>query len=241
MERVADLAGGAERLFGSRGAARQWIDYRLGELAAGALLLGSAEHAQQAQRGDAVAASNAVVWARRRFNGQLQALLAELAAQRPYSSPSDLADLVAGYRDAIGDIDQALPGEDHEADSLLRRAPGAAASAPRLAAVAPAPAPAPAHAHQSGASATLRAQVHDSILHWLRGEGRRDIDAIEFDVPFATLGMDSLATASIAVDLEQRLGMTVVPEVLFDYQSINELAAFLERQRSQPALAAHAS
>ena len=52
-------------------------------------------------------------------------------------------------------------------------------------------------------------------------------------VPFATLGMDSLATASIAVDLEQRLGIPVVPEVLFDYQSINELAGFLERQRHQ--------
>jgi acyl carrier protein len=98
--------------------------------------------------------------------------------------------------------------------------------------VAAAPAQAPARAH-GGASASTRALVHDSILHWLRTEGRRDVDAIDFDVPFATLGMDSLATASISVDLEQRLGVPVVPEVLFDYQSINELAGFLESQRHQ--------
>jgi acyl-CoA synthetase (AMP-forming)/AMP-acid ligase II/alkylation response protein AidB-like acyl-CoA dehydrogenase/acyl carrier protein len=235
LARVDELASGAERLFGSRFAARQWIDYRLGELAAGALLLGAAERMQQQDGADALAASNAVVWARRRFNGQLQALLSELAAQRPYSSPSDLINLVAGYRDAIGDIDQALPGEDHEPDALLRRSPpaaGAQAMPAPAQPVAAAPAQAPARA-PGGASATTRALVHDSILHWLRTEGRRDVDAVDFDVPFATLGMDSLATASIAVDLEQRLGVPVVPEVLFDYQSINELAGFLERQRHQ--------
>jgi acyl carrier protein len=42
--------------------------------------------------------------------------------------------------------------------------------------------------------------------------------------------MDSLATASIAVELETRLGMTIVPELLFDYQSVNELAGFLQQR-----------
>ncbi|WP_051971276.1 AMP-binding protein [Massilia sp. 9096] len=236
VARVGELADGAERLFGSRGAARQWIDYRLGELAAGALLLGAAEQAQESEHDGAraLAASHAVVWARRRFNALLQALLAELAAQRPYSSAADLAAVVAGYAESIGDVDQTLPGEDREVDALLRRAAPAPAFAP---ASAHAPAPTLAHA-PAHASAALRAQVHDSILHWLRGEGRRDVHAVDFDVSFATLGMDSLATATIAVDLEQRLGMAVVPEVLFDYPSINELAVFLERQRESGAPAA---
>lgn len=252
--RVAQLLEGAERLFGTRAATRQWIDYRLGELAAGALLLGAAERAQDSGQdgphagpGDAatrgLAASNAVVWARRRFNGQLQSLLAELAAQRPYSSAADLAAVVAGYADTIGDIDQALPGEDHEIDGLLRRAPPAVPVQMPIPAFAPlsTPVPAsvpvsmPASAPARAAGAGTLAQVHDSILQWLRNEGgRRDADAVDPDVPFATLGMDSLATASIAVDLEHRLGIPVVPEVLFDYQSINELAAFFDRQRAQP-------
>jgi acyl-CoA synthetase (AMP-forming)/AMP-acid ligase II/alkylation response protein AidB-like acyl-CoA dehydrogenase/acyl carrier protein len=228
VSRVAALADGAERLFGSRTAMRQWTDYRLGELAACACLLGAAERSQQAGSGDALASSNAVVWARRRFNSQLQSLLSELAAQRPYSGSADLLGLVAGYAQAIGDIDQSLPGEAHGTDALLRRTPTAPAPVPQAAAPTTQPA-----AQAAGGSDATRAAVHDAILHWLRAESRREVESIGFDVPFATLGMDSLATASIAVDLEQRLGMSIVPEVLFDYQSINELASFLDRQRGQ--------
>jgi acyl carrier protein len=227
--RVATLADGAAMLFGSASAARQWTDYRLGELAASAFLLGAAEQRQLAAGADGHAASNAVVWARRRFHAQLQALLAELAGQRPYSRPSALLELVADYARSIGDIDQALPGEDQQPDALLRRA-----AAPRPV-VAHKPAAA-ADVPGTGSAAT-RAIVHDCVLRWLRGE-RRDVAAVDVDTPFSTLGMDSLATASIAVDLEQRLGQTVVPEVLFDHQSVNELAGFLDRQRQQAALGA---
>jgi acyl carrier protein len=233
VNRVAALADGAERLFGSRTAMRQWIDYRLGELAAGACLLGAAEHAQQTGNRDALASSNAVVWARRRFNSQLQSLLAELAAQRPYSGPADLLNLIAGYAQAIGDVDQRLPGEAHGADALLRRTYTGPSGVPRsVPPQAAAPVSQPVQQAAGGSDAT-RAAVHDCILRWLRAESRREVDSIGFDIPFATLGMDSLATASIAVDLEQRLGMPIAPEVLFDYQSINELAVFLDRQRGQ--------
>jgi acyl carrier protein len=82
-----------------------------------------------------------------------------------------------------------------------------------------------------GAEGGIHAVVQDCVLAWLRLETRQNVDRIDPDTPFAALGMDSLATASIAVELEQRLGMPIVPELLFDYQSVNELAGFLERQR----------
>jgi acyl carrier protein len=229
---VATLADGAQRLFGSKTAARQWTDYKLGELASTAFLLGAAERHQQARGADAQAASNAVVWARRRFNHQLQALLAELAGQRPYSAASDLLALVAGYAQAIGDIDQQLAGEDQQPDALLLRA--GAKAAPQAAAVQAAPAPALAAASTAstpaGGASDIHAVVHDCVLAWLRTEGRQNVDRLDPDTPFAALGMDSLATASIAVELEQRLGMPIVPELLFDYQSVNELAGFLQQR-----------
>jgi acyl-CoA synthetase (AMP-forming)/AMP-acid ligase II/alkylation response protein AidB-like acyl-CoA dehydrogenase/acyl carrier protein len=226
LARVATLAEGAQRLFGSKIAARQWTDYKLGELSASAFLLGAAERRQQSQAGDAQAASNAVVWARRRFNHQLQALLAELAGQRPYSSSADLLALVAGYAEAIGDIDQQLAGEDRQPDALLLRA--AAKPAP-VQQAAPVQAPPAATGNAGG---DIHAAVHDCVLAWLRTESRQNVDRIDADTPFAALGMDSLATASIAVELEHRLGMPIVPELLFDYQSVNELAGFLERLRA---------
>lgn len=235
LARVATLAEGAQRLFGSKIAARQWTDYKLGELSASAFLLGAAERRQQSQAGNAQAASNAVVWARRRFNHQLQALLAELAGQRPYSSSADLLALVAGYAEAIGDIDQQLAGEDRQPDALLLRAGAKPAPAPQPAPVlAPAAAgvPAPDTAAAGDAGGDIHAAVHDCVLAWLRTESRQNVDRIDADTPFAALGMDSLATASIAVELEHRLGMPIVPELLFDYQSVNELAGFLERLRA---------
>jgi acyl carrier protein len=232
MARVATLAEGAQRLFGSKIAARQWTDYKLGELSASAFLLGAAERRQQSQSGDAQAASNAVVWARRRFNHQLQALLAELAGQRPYSSSGDLLALVAGYAQEIGDVDQQLPGEDQQPDALLLRAGVKPAALPQAAPVqAPADASTSAVEAGDGNGSGIHAVVQDCVLAWLRTESRQALDRIDPDTPFAALGMDSLATASIAVELEQRLGMPIVPELLFDYQSVNELAGFLERQR----------
>jgi acyl-CoA synthetase (AMP-forming)/AMP-acid ligase II/alkylation response protein AidB-like acyl-CoA dehydrogenase/acyl carrier protein len=229
--RVAALADGAAMLFGSAAAARQWIEHRLGELAATAFLLGAAEQRQHADGADGLAASNAVVWARRRFNTQLQALLSELAGQRPYSRPAALLELVAGYASAIGDVEQMLAGEEQQPDALLRRA-----SAPQPEPLRQAPAPVPAS--DKGSTAT-RAIIHECLLKWLRSE-RREIHALDFDTPFTTLGMDSLATASIAVDLEQHLGMPVVPELLFDHQSVNQLAAFLDHHRHHPTGTHHA-
>jgi acyl-CoA synthetase (AMP-forming)/AMP-acid ligase II/alkylation response protein AidB-like acyl-CoA dehydrogenase len=58
LARVASLAEGAQRLFGSKTAARQWTDYKLGELSASAFLLGAAERHQQSHGADAQAASS---------------------------------------------------------------------------------------------------------------------------------------------------------------------------------------
>jgi alkylation response protein AidB-like acyl-CoA dehydrogenase/acyl carrier protein len=231
VNRISSAADGGERLFGSHAAAGQWLDYRIGELVACACMLGAAESRQHAG-GEPQAASDAVAWARRRFCTLAQAIVAELAGHRPYSRSAALLDLIKGYAGAIGDVDQQLPGEGRHLDALLRRdGPHQAAASRPLQAARAAPAridPAAA------ASASSQAIVHDSVMKWLRTESRRDLDRIDFDTPFTTLGMDSLATASIAVDLEERLGMPILPELLFDYQSVNQLAAFID-SRLAPA------
>jgi acyl-CoA synthetase (AMP-forming)/AMP-acid ligase II/alkylation response protein AidB-like acyl-CoA dehydrogenase/acyl carrier protein len=224
---IARLRGAdsGTRLFGTQAALGQWLDYRIGELAARAFLLAAAERRQQDGGGDQQAASDAVAWARRRFSALAQELVAELAANRPHSGSDALLALVSSYASAIGDVDQQLPGEHQLPDALLRR--DAAQSAPQrelpAAALARPAAAAPA-------SKATRAVVRDSIEQWLRSESRRDAVAFDDDTPFTTLGMDSLATATIAVDLEQRLGMAILPELLFDYQTIAQLAAFIDGQ-----------
>jgi acyl-CoA synthetase (AMP-forming)/AMP-acid ligase II/alkylation response protein AidB-like acyl-CoA dehydrogenase/acyl carrier protein len=236
VNRIRTAADSGERLFGSPAAASQWLDYRLGELVAAALLLGATEGRQLAGQVDQQAASNAAAWARRRFSALAQAIVAELAGHRPYSPSAALLEQIGGYADAIGDVDQQLPGEGQHMDPLLQRtvAPRPPAPGWQHGSLAGAPAAAAttvqAPAAAAPASAATLAIVHDCVMRWLRSEARRDVDTIDFDTPFTSLGMDSLATASIAVDLEQHVGFAILPELLFDYQSVNQLAAFIDQR-----------
>ncbi|QJD99499.1 AMP-binding protein [Massilia forsythiae] len=253
IARVRAAADGGARLFPTQAALGQWLDYRLGELTARAFLLAAAERKQLDGPCDQQAASDAVAWARRRFSALAQELVAEMAANRPHNAADALLAMVDGYAAAIGDIDQRLPGETQFMDPLLRRDGGAARHAaqhlPRQAqqqgqadgtagvedSVAnDAGGGGAPDAAAAGASAATRAVVHECVMRWLRSEARRDVVQLDDDTPFTTLGMDSLATATIAVDLEQQLGMAILPELLFDYQSVELLAAFIDSQRARP-------
>ncbi|MDB5747722.1 MAG: AMP-dependent synthetase and ligase [Massilia sp.] len=222
------------RLFGSQAALNQWLDYRIGELVARACLVGAAERRQQdghGDPGDPQLASDAVVWARRRFSALGHELVAELAANRPHSSSDALVALIGGYAAQIGDVDQQLPGESQQADALLRRDPGAGhAPLPRQ---QQAPAAPIALVTKAPASNATQAIVHECIMNWLRSEPLRQGVDFDADTPFADLGMDSLATASISADLEERVGMTILPELLFDYGSVSKLAAHID-SRARP-------
>jgi acyl carrier protein len=79
----------------------------------------------------------------------------------------------------------------------------------------------------------MRQLVRDSVAHWLATDGRPGLGAFGDDTPFAELGIDSLAAVPIALDIEQRSALPVVPELLFDYQTVNALADYLQgRQRT---------
>ena len=236
---VARLRGamGGSRLFGSQAALSQWLDYRIGELAARACLVGAAEQRQQDGLGDPQLASDAVVWARRRFSALGHELVAEMAANRPHSSSDALVALIGGYAAQIGDVDQQLPGESQGADALLRRDAAYAGQAPALrqqrAPAAPLAVVATAAASAAASSAT-QAIVHECIMNWLRSEPLRQGVEFDADTPFTDLGMDSLATASISADLEERVGMTILPELLFDYGSVSKLAAHIDSRATAP-------
>jgi acyl carrier protein len=77
------------------------------------------------------------------------------------------------------------------------------------------------------APADVRALVHACVLKWLRSEPHGAQAVLDADTPFTSIGIDSLATASIAVELEQQTGVTLAPELLFDYQSVNALAGYI--------------
>jgi hypothetical protein len=67
------------------------------------------------------AAPSESAWAQVRFGEALAALRAGDAAERVLHDPVTAQKIVAGYADAIGDVDQNLPGERLGLDPLLRK------------------------------------------------------------------------------------------------------------------------
>lgn len=107
--------------FASAGAGVQWLDYRIGELCALALLLGAAERRAQAPGQGGEQGAQALAWARARFDGVRRAIAVEQDGVRGWADPAALAGRIEAYAQEIGDVEQGLPGEAHELDALLRR------------------------------------------------------------------------------------------------------------------------
>jgi acyl-CoA synthetase (AMP-forming)/AMP-acid ligase II/alkylation response protein AidB-like acyl-CoA dehydrogenase/acyl carrier protein len=206
-----------------------WQDSRNGEFAAWTLLAASA-------RGEPA------VWAGRRLEGLRRTILAESAAAAACPPGSALLARVARHALAIGDVEQAAPGEAAQLDALLRQAAPAAMPA------APAPPVAPS-------SLDL---VRDCLRRWLREGGLGDalkgmpapqgVDAFQgavnveapagldgwtVDTPFSDLGIDSLASVPLALEIEQASGVPVSAELLYDYPTVRLLAGYIDEWREE--------
>lgn len=237
--KTAANATASAQLFASPAALHQWLDYRIGELAAAAFLLGAAEHRAPGQP----QARHAVAWARRRFEALGKAILADLVhpPHASYAASDTLLHMVQHYRQDIGDIDQSTPGESGQIDAILRSAPlpAAAVSAPMPPPALPAAPVEPVKLVVQEAVAMaftpLESIVHEAVTAWLRSETRRAQVDIDADTPFTSIGMDSLATVSIAVDIENRTGIVIVPELLYDYQTVRALAGYLAQRMADTA------
>jgi acyl-CoA synthetase (AMP-forming)/AMP-acid ligase II/alkylation response protein AidB-like acyl-CoA dehydrogenase/acyl carrier protein len=197
--------------FGGDASGAQWLDYRTGELCAWSMLAAACATGSQAQ-----------AWAQQRCTALRRALREELAGP-VVARPQQLAARIDAYADAIGDIEQ---GQGADAlDPLLRRECGALPGwdAPRAAPAAAAVAPA-----QAGQTHRL---VYDVVFKWLRSDGSLPTTPVDYDTPFTELGIDSLSSVPIALELEQQTALPIAPELLYDYQTVNALAAYIDTLR----------
>jgi len=86
--------------------------------------------------------------------------------------------------------------------------------------------------HSAAASATQTLSthelIHSRIVRWLEQEASISVERIDYDAPLLELGIDSLGVASIAEELEQETNKTFNPEVLFELETISDLAEYLD-------------
>lgn len=186
--------------------------YMAGELCAWTLLVAAC--------GDGPAAG----WARRRWS----ALLAQLKQPGTPVPAATLAARIAAYADAIGTPDQEAAGQGSDCDPLLGAdwMPGAGEAA------APAPAPAQVGEQVQAEAGDTRALVRRCLLYGLDG----GVETLGDDQPFAEVGLDSLSAMPVALELERQTGMTINAELLYEYQTVALLAAYLDARRAAGAL-----
>lgn len=178
--------------------------YAAGELCAWTLLV--------AAGGDGPSAT----WARRRWS----ALLAQLGQPGVQAEPAALAARIAAYADAIGTPDQEAAGEGRACDPLLGPDWTGAEPAAR--------APAPGGLQATSGPDDTRALVRRCLLHGLDG----GVETLDDDQSFAEVGLDSLSAMPVALELERQTGMTIHAELLYEYQTVATLAAYLDARRA---------
>ena len=212
---AAGLPGGVAAVAQARaallGAAAPLSACAAGELCAWTLLLAAA--------GDGLGSG----WARRRWS----ALLAGLDGRGPGVPGEVLATRVAGYADAIGAPDQVAAGEHGGRDPLLDPLwmPALHAVAAAASAAAAVPGAVQALAPAAGGGADMRALVRRCLRHGLQDTG---IETLDDDQPFVEAGLDSLSALPVALELERLTGLPIGAELLYEYQSVAQLAAYLD-------------
>ena len=223
-ECLRDRAVRSVRSAGS-GAPRQWACFQAGELATAAIVWAAASDRSRRQT-----SSQTVEWARGRFVLLRDTALA-LHGERPgLLTAGHVADRVGGYEASIGDIEQHLPGEDDRLDSYLsKQGSGQAHLAPTIprgdfqaeSAVQPAP------ERKAQQDQDWHQVIHDLILEWLRSEVDARAEAIDYDTPFTSLGLDSVGATTVALEVERATGLRVNPDLIYEFQTISQLCGFL--------------
>ncbi|MCM3904760.1 MAG: acyl carrier protein [Pyrinomonadaceae bacterium] len=98
--------------------------------------------------------------------------------------------------------------------------------------------------HATQTLAVDRTLTLSSIQQWLIANLSKSLDLRPSDIdvgePFASYGLSSVAAVSLTGDLEDWLGMRLLPTLAWDYPSIELLAQHLAeelQQRPSPAVA----
>jgi acyl-CoA synthetase (AMP-forming)/AMP-acid ligase II/alkylation response protein AidB-like acyl-CoA dehydrogenase/acyl carrier protein len=202
---------------GGPNAAKQWAYLQIGEVASYAILLACVR--RQARAAPTPLLERAAMWCRVRFDRRLAKALAVTSADTALLGARQIEELVAGYAEAIGDIEQTMAGEDNQLDPLLAQSGQAT-----LRIVPPLDTPAAPVALALSAPA---GEILDWLRDWLAAEYGQDRETIAASDRFSDFGMDSVTATLLGGALAQRLGVTLSPTLVWEYPTLGTMASHL--------------
>ncbi len=84
---------------------------------------------------------------------------------------------------------------------------------------------------------TLASTLHRFVLKWVKDEVDDSIQSIAGDAPFTTMGIDSIGAALISLDLQKETGISLTPDLLYQFPTINQLASYLAKNKPSALVA----
>lgn len=72
-----------------------------------------------------------------------------------------------------------------------------------------------------------RARIEHWLVDYVAKIARQDTAAVDVERPFSHYDLDSIATVEMTADIEDWLGVTLEPTLIWDYPTIARLASYL--------------
>jgi len=222
-ERIQARCSGPHAPFPERAAGRQWASALVGEVATCAIVWAAVrEGGVRTPSGDLRRADD---WARSRFEHALTQALMGTPAESVLPGVTETSRLVTGYIEAIGDLEQTLPGEDDALDALLRRDVSSldATHVPTQSKI-DLPNDAPV-ARDMTPPLPAVASIEAWVSGWIAHELGVPVNTIDARASFTQYGLDSVTAVMLVGALEEQFGQRLSPTLTWEYPTVEALAA----------------
>lgn len=211
--------------------------FHVGEIAVHAVLYAVVRHA--ARKGSDDTLRRAGRWAQTEYRRKVAETLRRAGDRSERMDAAVALRTVSNYVHAIGDVEQALAGEEMAIDPMLRRD----GPAQRGAGDDPAAREDGAGSHSraildsGGSRATHRAEpiVTQWIRQWLTDHQGIAPTALSDDTVFADFGMDSVMAVQMVQSLGDWLGRSIEPTIVWNCPTIHTLANYVSRLNGHAA------
>jgi acyl-CoA synthetase (AMP-forming)/AMP-acid ligase II/alkylation response protein AidB-like acyl-CoA dehydrogenase/acyl carrier protein len=203
-----------------------WASALSGDLTTFALLEAALQ--RETERASSPRLAQAIHWTQLQFE---RATRQALSVENTPPTPEDAA-LMAGdindYVNTIGEVEQTMPGVEHELDQLLRRTSPYVASDSATAARTHTVSRSQRNVFAPGVIPNQRAQIIEEwITTWLSQHFQGSRSSLSPEDSFLSYGLDSMSISKLANDMQAWLGRSLPVDLAFEYPTPRELASHL--------------
>lgn len=233
---------GVNAPFSKRSSAIRWSQILTGEIATYGFLLAAIEY--QSANFSSPELHRAAEWTRLQFEQMIKKALAVSPAESVLLNAETLTEVVSNYTQAVGDMEQTLPGEDHEINTLLRKSPVDAHKVTQPVELDTQDLEntkvvahiqdldntkidlLPQTTYPESESPTSES-IKQWVVEWLAKELKLTPQAIDPSKSFAEYGLDSVVAVELAQDIGDWLGENLDATIAWNFPTIESLAIHL--------------